>query len=210
MIVAAFISDRPADLYLDRCVKSLDDQPDAAHIGLRHVVDDRDHRLGMAGAVNAAWEWALGIDSALGRCEYLLHVEEDFEVFDLPLAQMRYVLDRNPHLASVVLKREPWSQLEHQAGGQMEVNPTAHTQHGAFGRNVHWVEHDLLFSLNPCLIPRKTLELGPPPSNARGFEAEFADVCRANGLRFAYYGKLDDKPRCRHIGAHRAGNGWRW
>lgn len=205
MIAAVFVSDRPADLYLTRCIKSLEDQPEAELIVERHVVDDRAHELGMAGAVQAAWQWAL----ATG-CDYLIHIEEDFEFYDLPLSGMHHVLDRNPHLASVVLKRDPWSPEEHAAGGQIEVNPQAHTQYKAFGRNVHWVEHDLLFSLNPCLIPRKTLELPWPESNDRGFEAEFADVCRAHGMRFAYYGKLDDPPRCVHIGAERATRGWRW
>ncbi len=203
MIAAVFVSDRPPDLYLDNCVKTLDTQPEAELIAERTVIDDRAHQLGMAGAVAAAWDWALWTN-----CDYLLHIEEDFEFDRLPLLGMREVLERNPHLAQVVLKRQPWSPQEHLAGGHLEVAPHLYTQHERDG--MQWLEHDWLFSLNPCLIPRKVLQLGVPESNGRGFEREMTDRCLQAGLRFAYYGHRTDPPRCRHMGPQRAGEGWRW
>ena len=199
--VAVIVSDRPPDLYLRDCHDNLNQYlPVDVHV---HVVDDTEHRLGMAGAVRAAWAWALEQDA-----DYLLHVEEDFRFIDLPLRAMQFVLERHQHLAQVVLKRQPWSDEEKRAGGQMETNPTAYTQYGALGRNVHWVEHSTLFSLNPCLIPRRTLELAWEPGGA-GAERAITDACLAAGMRFAYYGKKDDPARCEHVG-HIRSPGYRW
>lgn len=200
-VVAAIISDRSPDLYLRGCHDNLNQY---LPVDVRvHVVDDTEHRLGMAGAVRAAWAWALESDA-----DYLLHVEEDFRFIDLPLRAMQFVLDRCPDLAQVVLKRQPWSDEEKRAGGQMETNPTAYTECAAYGRNVWWVEHSTLFSLNPCLIPRRTLELEWTPGG-NGAERAITDACLAAGMRFAYYGKKDDPARCEHVG-HIRSAGYRW
>ena len=202
MIVCAVITDRPPELYLYDCLRNL-----AGYLPtdmLIHEVDDSAHKLGMAGAVQEAWTWALDKGA-----DYLLHVEEDFRFIDLPLRAMQYVLERCPHLAEVVLKRQPWSDEEKRAGGQIETNPTAYTQHQGYGRNVAWVEHSTLFSLNPCLIPRRTLELGWPSGPLGvGNESGMTKRCLDAGMRFAYYGKIADPPRCEHVG-HQRSNGWR-
>lgn len=200
MIVACFISDR-RDLYLSACQKSFWEHVPYGLIKYFNVVDDRHHELGMAGAAKKAWTWALGIGA-----DYLFHIEEDF-VFDdglVPIALMRKVLDDNPHLAQVVLKRQPWSDAEKAAGGQMETNIGAYTQRDGY------VEHDTLFSLNPCLIPRRTLELDWPTGHPGGAERSITEECQAAGMRFAYFGNIEDKPRCSHVGHQRAESGWRW
>jgi hypothetical protein len=66
------------------------------------------------------------------------------------------------------------------------------------------VEHKRIFSLNPCVIPRRVLDLGWPDGN----EAEMTTNLVASGYRFAFYGKRDDPPRVIHVGAER-GIGWR-
>lgn len=192
MIVGCFISDRQ-DLYLPTCQRSVAENVHG-RIAEWHVIDDRDHRLGLAGAVQAAWEWALSTDA-----DYLFHVEEDF-VFHTPihLFEMVDVLERNPHLAQLVLKRQPWSPEEQAAGGIMEMHPHLYSEH------VKWTEHERIFSLNPCLIPRRVLELGWPDSN----EAGFTQTCIENGYRFAFFGGIKDAPVVLHVGAQRS-YGWR-
>jgi hypothetical protein len=193
----AFISDR-GDRYLPECRKSLARNCNF-DFHARTVIDDREHELGMAGAVRTAWEWALE-----QRCDFLLHVEEDF-VFHAPVRveDLACILGLNPHLAQVVLKRQPWSPEEHQAGGIVELHPADYTECevGDFWR---WTEHRRIFSLNPCLIPRSVLELGWPDGN----EAEFTQRCLDNDLRFAFLGWRYDPPRVCHVGAVR-GEGWR-
>ena len=194
MIGASFVSDR-GDLYLGECVASF-----SRFVGEfpAHVVDDSDHRLGMAGAVRAAWDWALntGLD-------YLLHVEEDFR-FVVPFDPREAVdvLAADPRLAQVVLKRQPWSPEEHAAGGIIECHPDDYVSYE--DGDLRWVTHQRIFSLNPCLIPRHVLELGYPDGN----EAEMTSRLVALGYRFAFLGARDDPPRVVHVGVERAA-GWR-
>lgn len=193
-VACAVISDR-GDLYLPGCLESL-----AQHAPTLQpfVIDDSAHRLGMAGAVRAAWSWAL-----TGGADYLFHCEEDFRFHQaVPLDAMSKILEANPQLAQVVLKRQPWSDEEKRAGGQIEVAPDDYTDR-AVG-DLRWTEHRRLFSLNPSLIPRHVLELGWPDGNEAGFTA----LCHAMGFSFAYFGHRSDPPRCEHVG-HQRGAGWR-
>lgn len=196
MIVAAFISDR-GDRYLPGCIESFCKW--SPHVTSTKTIDDSDHQLGMAGAVQAAWAWALSEDA-----EYLFHIEEDFRFEQpAPLKPMQKILDQNPHLAQVVLKRQPWSADEIASGGIIETKPGAYTQ------CENWVEHSEVFSLNPCLIPRRTLELGWPSGPLGvGNESGFTKKCLDVGMRFAFYGRIEDPPRVRHVGHHH-GDGWR-
>ena len=198
MIGVAFISDR-ADLYLPKCRESFDDfvAPSLDDGVATTVIDDRDHRLGMAGAVRAAWDWAIERD-----VDYLLHVEEDFRFLELPLDGMLDVFRQDETLAQVVLKRQPWSPEEVQAGGIIECHPDEYTDHRA--DQLSWVSHQRIFSLNPCLIPRRILEIGWPDGN----EAEMTSTLVGKGYRFGFYGHRADPPRVQHIGAVR-GAGWR-
>ena len=197
MIVTVFVSDR-GDQYLPRCIDTFDTYVYGESD--RIVVDDRDHRFGMAGAVRDGWTRALDLGA-----DYVFHVEEDFE-FRSPvqLDSLQYILDRAPHLAQVVLKRQPWNEQEKQAGGIVEQEPDAYVECGAMGRNVRWTEHRRIFSLNPCLIPRRTLELGWPDGN----EAEFTQRCLDAEMLFAFYGGRFDPPVVHHVGYQRSG-GWR-
>lgn len=196
MIGCIVVSDR-GDLYLPGCINSLQENVRA---DFTEIVDDHEHKLGMAGAVRRAWQWAL--DSG---CDYLFHVEEDFRFLQpVDLDSLRYTLDRNPLLAQVVLKRQPVNDEEIAAGGIIESHPDDYTECKAWGRNIIWTEHSRIFSLNPCLIPRRVLELGWPDGN----EAEFTQRCIDAGYRFAFYGARHAPPVVEHVGEVRA-VGWR-
>lgn len=182
------ISDR-GDTHLPRITQELSD------LEIEFLlVDDRNHHLGLAGAVREAWRLALHTD-----CDYLLHIEEDFTFpAGIPVAEMVKVAERSPHLAQVVLKRQPWNDTEKQAGGIIEAAPHAYRQRLGF------VEHTEIFSLNPCIIPRRVLELGWPDGNEAEFTIRLLDL----GYRFAFFGYTADPPRCIHLGNERAA-GWR-
>lgn len=201
-VVCVVVSDRPPELYLNDCFENLSSYlPSGLPLLL---VRDEEHHLGMAGAVQEGFRLALEADA-----DYALWVEEDFRFIDLPLRAMAYLLDTYPHLAEVVLKRQPWSAEEKAAGGQIETNPAAYTECHDFDRNLHWVEHSTLFSLNPCLIPRRTLELGWPSGPLGvGNESGMTQRCQNAGMRYAYFGKKADPARCLHVG-HIRGSGWR-
>lgn len=155
-------------------------------------------RRGLAAAVRLAWMQALATPA-----RYVFHAEDDFTYREpVDLARMARLLDENPHLAQVVLKRQPWGEDEIAAGGQIEVAPDEYTARDGF------VEHRRLFSLNPSLIRREAIELAlAEPGD--GLERGITDTLLAHGYSFAYYGARKDPPRCEHIGVRRAA-GYRW
>lgn len=162
------------------------------------IVHQRRH--GLAASVRDAWTAALE-----AGCDFLFHVEEDF-VFHRPvdLGLMAEVLGTVPNLAQIVLKRQAWSPEERAAGGIVELAPDEYVDATWWGdRQVTLAEHRRVFSLNPCLIPRRVLEFGWPDGN----EAEFTRMCVDKGLYFAFWGGRFAYPVVEHIGVRRSA-GW--
>jgi hypothetical protein len=187
-IGVAFVSDRE-DRYLPDCQRSFGEHV----IGWADyfVVDDRDHRLGLSGAVRAAWGRALA-----EGWDYLFHVEEDFRfVADVNLLDMAAILAETPRLAQLVLRRPAFSVEERAAGGIIEMHPEDYTDREG------WIETRRLFSLNPCLVPRRVLELGWTSD-----ESEFTARALAAGYSFGFYGDRSFAPVV-HDGVER-GRGW--
>lgn len=159
-------------------------------------------RRGLAAAVQSVWDHA-----AAQGWDYLFHLEEDFVLTEpVELARMANVLQRVPRLASLTLKRQPWSPQEVAAGGQIELCPDEYEERHIAGAFVCFHEPTGIphvFSLNPSLIPRRTFSLGWPAGN----EAGFTEQCAEQGWRLAYWGRKSDPPRCLHIGERRS-HGW--
>lgn len=188
------VSDR-GDLYLPHCLAALGQ----LGIHVHHVVDDSAHELGMAGAVNAAWKFATD-----AGWDYLFHVEEDFIIRDAPLVAMVNVLSDHPHLAQMVLKRQPWWGLEVELNDQLAAIKASAEHRDVVEGSYAWTEHRNLFSLNPCVIPRRIFEKGWDEGNEAGQSARL----KARPLWFGVWGTVDDPPRCEHVGHLRA-QGWR-
>lgn len=157
-------------------------------------------RLGLAGAVQSVWEKALVTD-----CEYLFHLEGDW-TFNEPVNvyELAALLIRRPYLAEVVLQRQPLAPEEHAWGG-VAAHPDWVQQSDDWAA---WVEEETIFSLNPCLVPRRALEIGWPSGPLGvGNESGMTNACVARGLRFAFWGHKHDAPIVNHIGAYRS-EGW--
>lgn len=156
------------------------------------AVIHHDTRRGLAGAVQSSWEHALDLD-----VEYLFHLEDDFTFTrTVQLAKMAKVLDGYPACAQMLLKRQPLSPEELAAGDVL----AAMDPRNSFGR---WTSHFRIFSLNPCLIPRKVLERGWPEGN----EAEMTSNLLNAGFYFGVWGSVSDPPAVTHIGQRRS-PGW--
>jgi hypothetical protein len=149
-------------------------------------------RFGMRMAVISGWQAALDSGS-----DYAFWLEEDFIVQRPPLLQlMKALLEYDSTLAEVTLRRQPWNDQE-RAWGNLFGDDARFTQRS------QWVEHDVIFSLNPSLIPRRTLELG-----WAGGENEMMTRCREHKMKCAFWGQKTDEPDVIHIGYDR-GQGWR-
>lgn len=142
---------------------------------------------GMAAAVKTGWSWALDKGA-----DHILHWEEDFtQTAPLPIHEAITILDTQHDIAQMLFQRQPLTPVEIAAGSVVgAMNPT-HLETWAIQRHI--------FSLNPCVIPRRTLELGWPAGN----EAEMTRRVLDEGWSM---GVWLDGPLVHHIGEHRAPN----
>lgn len=179
-----YVVNDSADTDFSTYVKKL--APDMHHV-------THPQRLGLAGAVQSVWETALGTD-----CRFLFHLEGDFQILELvDLTELAGFLDARPHLAQVVLKRQPLTPVE---GDNVILDHWI----GLDG----WVQQSDVFSLNPCLIPRRILEYGWPSGPLGvGNESGMTARLQEEGFSFAFWGDRDDPPRVHHLGTYRTA-GW--
>jgi GT2 family glycosyltransferase len=151
-------------------------------------------RRGMAGAVQAGFDAALSTDP-----DYVLWVEEDFIlVRQLPIGQAIQVMESHHDLAQMMFKRQPLAPDEI-AGDDVIAGLTGIRVHNVY------TEHTHIFSMNPCLIPRRVVAMGWPAGplgvgNEAGMTAKLLDA----GYRFGVWGHLGDPRYCEHIGAERS------
>jgi hypothetical protein len=150
-------------------------------------------KQGFSGAVQAGWH------ALSGHRGYIFHLEEDFTFPGVvPVDAMISILDYNPALAQVALKRNPVSGAEHAAGGQLErFRDSFDEAHAPIPHLIHkkW------FTTNPCVYHTEILEIGWP--DGPDSEAKFGSMIFDEGFSTAYFGLVDDDPRCIHIGHER-------
>lgn len=156
------------------------------------------HRLGFAATVRTAWQAV--IDAGV---THAVHLEEDFTfVQPLDVEALRELLDDQPDLAQLALKRQPVNPVEEAAGGLMGMWPlSARWQRPGF------VEHIVTFTTNPSLIPARVIRRALANETPLT-EPEITRHLLYEGYRFGYVGRLDDPPLVIHIGEHRMA-GWR-
>ena len=159
-------------------------------------------RSGFGGAIRSAWSYIAG------RAErFVFHLEDDF-TFRRPvdLAEMAEVLYARPYLMQLALRRQPWNDAEHLAGGIVEQHPEDFTEvTDPTGKT--WLEHRRFFTTNPSLY-RSELCRQPWP---RGPESEghFTHQLLASpAVRFGYWGAMASGEAVTHIGHERIGTGY--
>lgn len=161
-------------------------------------------RLGFGGSVRRAWR-------SLARpfydpFDHVFHLEDDF-TFNGPvdLAGMAHVLDANPHLAQMALRRQAWNDEERAAGGIVESHPTDYVDRVTDGHE--WLEHRRFFTTNPSLYRRTLCEMGwPDGGQSEGmFSARLFSDPKA---RCGYWASRSAGPQVEHIGRERVGSGY--
>jgi glycosyltransferase involved in cell wall biosynthesis len=152
-------------------------------------------RRGLAGAVQSAWA------SISPETDFIFHLEDDF-IFNLEVSveDMIMLLENNSHLAQMALVRASVNPPEEEVGGFVFQHLNDYHQKNGF------FEHTRLFTLNPCIYPISTVNVGWPD---HGGESEFTSKIYSlnNDCRFGFYGDIYDKPYVTHIGGRRS-DGW--
>jgi len=158
-------------------------------------------RLGFAQSINTAWAYLRRSDE-----RFVFHLEDDFTFNrEIPLRSLARILDREPGLVQIALRRQPWNDAEKKAGGIVEQHPDAYTERlcddGA------WLEQRLFFTTNPSLYRVELCRLGWPIGPHS--EGHFSHQLLADpALRFGYWGSRDSGEAVTHIGHVRAGTGY--
>jgi len=169
-----------------------------AEYGEQYTIIHHPNRSGLTQAVRYAWTAALEAE-----VDYVFHLEEDFTFNEaVDVWCMKFILQQNPHLTQMLLKRQPWSAEEIAAGGYVDMDPDAYEDKED---GIHtWCEHRKFFSLNHCLIPRRVYEQMWHDDNERGFTAQLmADETNKSGI----WGHKFDAPKVHHIGVRRTHGG---
>lgn len=137
---------------------------------------------------------------------WVFHLEDDFVIQrPVDLGAMAGVMDANPHLSQIVLRRQPWFKRELAAGGLVESDPGAYTDH----RDEHgneWIEHRLGHWTNPNLVRREFLAAHPWPTVPRS-EAIMSRQVIGEGFSSAFWESRTAPPLVEHIG-ERTGRGY--
>ena len=159
-------------------------------------------KQGFCGAIQTAWA---AIKKRYPDTDFLMHLEDDF-IFNrqVNVAELVEVLQSNPSLAQIALKRQPWNPAEEKAGGIVEMWPDLYQDRNF--EDYHWLEHRLFFTTNPSMYPKKITEFGWPGPPA--CEQAFTETLKNAGYSFAYWGKRSDLPWVYHIGNERVGCGY--
>lgn len=222
MIAALIITDGREE-YLHECVLSTlanldgpvsewwmyDDTGDPAH--RQHLADtypwfthiDGGDRQGFGGAIRAAWAHL----REHSKARFVFHVEQDF-TFNrpVPLSDMALVLEANPHLVQLALRRQPWNDTERAAGGLVESRADEYTErtHGPHS----WLEHRLFFTTNPSLYRRDLIVKHDWPK-ADQSEGRFSiELAKSPKVRFGFWGPRESGEWVHHIGHDRVGTGY--
>lgn len=184
-----------------------DDTGDEAHRDyLRGAFPDFDvigqpTRQGFGGAIRSAWAYV-----KVRPERFVFHLEDDFtfnEPIDLPA--MQHVLDRNPGLVQLALRRQPWNDAERSAGGIVEQHPDDYVD--CSDGISDWLEHRRFFTTNPSMYRRALTEKEWPEGEHS--EGVFGlQLCESPGIRFGFWGERTDPPAVHHIGDHRVGVGY--
>lgn len=167
-------------------------------------------RSGFGGAIRSAWS-ALRLHS---RARYVFHLEDDFTFSrTIPLRDMTDVLDRQPDLVNLALRRQPWSAEECAAGGIVEQHPDDYLEKrwSNIGDRdtVAWLEHRRFFTTNPGLYRMELIRSTEWPEGANsegrfGISLLHEDPRR----RFGFIGSRDSGEWVEHIGVERVGSGY--
>lgn len=159
-------------------------------------------RQGFGGAIRSAWA---NLQSRHERSVF--HLEDDF-TFNEPvdLGLMQRVLDRNPQLVQLALRRQPWNDDERAAGGIVEQHPDDYVD--CSDGVSHWLEHRRFFTTNPSIYRRSLCTEGWPEGD--NSEGRFGiDLIRRHpDWRFAFWGTRNSGEWCEHVGLERVGTGY--
>lgn len=167
--------------------------------GKHYEIYHNEGQLGFCGSIQRAW--SLVPDDAT----FIWHQEDDF-IYQRPPDFKKFTacLEQYPYLVQLVMKRQPWSPEEKEAGGICEMWPDEYVEVEEKFVPITWTEHSLFWSTNPCIYSTELTKKFSWPDGPRCEEEFTKKLLKANpGYRFAFVGGKFDPPAVIHIGESR-------
>lgn len=198
MSIALLMIGDGRDEYHEKADASLEEHIGSSAFDQIIRVDDRDHKLGFAGAIQRGWDQV--------RTDFVFHLEMDFTFnWKVDLAPILQTLDERRYLVQIALLRQPVNPEEGICGGIIETDPDSYQQVELMDGRA-WVEHRKFFTTNPCVYPRWIVERGwPQRDQSEGFFG-IKLFNQDSARRSAFWGHGEQWVR--HIGNERAGTGY--
>lgn len=149
-------------------------------------------RKGFGGAYAFAWKTL----AERSKSSYIFNLEDDFTFNrEIPLEDMARILDENPHVYQMALRRQAWNSEEKRAGGIIERWPdNFHQEDG-------WISHRMWFTTNPSLYRRSLIETRRLP-DVKDSEGHFHhEIINSDpDAAYGYWGQKTDPEWVEHIG----------
>lgn len=166
-------------------------------------------RRGFAGTINNAWQLLAHTPDGYGKelPDWVWHHEDDMVLLaDVEVERMQRIMNQQPGIVQMALRRQAWSDDEKEAGGVIEADPSAYID--CEQDHEHWLEHRKFFTTNPSLYRRALCGMGwPEQAQSEGIFGLTLFV-RNPALCSAYWGAREDPPLVDHIGETRKGHGY--
>lgn len=166
------------------------------------TIQSSNERSGFGGAIQNAWrtlrKW---------KPDFVFHLEDDFVLTrEVDTFAMIRVLNRNPQIVQMALRRQPWNDIEKAAGGIVESNPDAYVD--VRDGKLEWLEHRLFFTTNPSLYRGELVERTWP--NEKHSEGKFSIQLFGENTQnvSAFWGGRRSGEWVNHIGQERVGTGY--
>ena len=140
---------------------------------------------------------------------YIFHLEDDF-VLNKPvnLNDLSHVLDKKNYLTQISLLRQPWYEVEIEAGGVLQVFKKQRKRiYAKRMGDKQWLEHRFFWTCNPSVFPLWVAEREWPKG---GFsEAKFGmELFENPDLWSGVWGRLNTPYYIEHIGSYQNGGSY--
>lgn len=168
------------------------------------VIPVRKNRAGYINAMKKVFEVAREAGNP-----YIFHLEDDFILKrPIDLTDLTYVMDHRKHLTQISLLRQPWYEIEINAGGVLQVfmKQTKRIYAKRLG-NKQWLEHRFFWTCNPSVFPLWVAEREWPKSGYS--EARFGmELFEDENLYSGVWGRLNTPYYVEHIGSYQNGGSY--
>lgn len=145
------------------------------------------------------------------KADYVFHQEDDFLLKQqINCNDLISVLEANPHLTQMALRRQAWFENEIRDGGMLETLVKNGAKFEAKNKDgFTWLEQRTFWTCNPNIHPTWVEQkVEWPATKWSEYNFSRAIYKKDRSYRGGIWGRWRAKPNLEHIGAYRKGSGY--